>query len=105
MITSSTLGLTSSYIFSQSKSKSVDRIKQHFSSNSENKNSYEYLDKNKERLFQNLQALPHAPSVQVQPSFSFILETCLFQMHDRLPDGVTVNESTKGRSEGDPDIR
>jgi len=58
--------------------------------NNENKNSYEYLDKNKEKLFQNLQALPHAPSVQ---------------MHDRLPDGVTVTESTKGRSEGDPDIR
>jgi len=58
--------------------------------NSDNKNTYEYLDKIKERLFENLRMLPHAPSVQ---------------MSDQLPDGITVKEITKGTSEGDPEIR
>lgn len=58
--------------------------------NSDNKNTYEYLDKIKERLFENLRMLPHAPSVQ---------------MSDQQPDGITVKEITKGTSEGDPETR
>merc|ERR1712176_1755684 len=58
--------------------------------NSENKNGSYYIDKVKEKLFENLRSLPHAPSVQ---------------MHDAAPDGITVKETPKGHSEGDPDVR
>jgi len=59
-------------------------------SNSENKNGSDYIDKVKEKLFENLRSLPHAPSVQ---------------MHDIAPDGITVKDVPKGTSEGNPDIR
>ena len=59
-------------------------------SNNENKNTYDYIDKIKEKLFENLRALPHVPSVQ---------------MHDRPDDGMTVKEHKKGHSEGDPETR
>ena len=59
-------------------------------SNSENKNGSDYIDKVKEKLFENLRSLPHAPSVQ---------------MHDRAPDGITVKDVPKGTSEGNPDVR
>merc|ERR1712106_976701 len=58
--------------------------------NNENKNTYDYIDKIKEKLFENLRALPHVPSVQ---------------MHDRPDDGMTVKEHKKGHSEGDPETR
>lgn len=59
-------------------------------SNSENKNGSDYIDKVKEKLFENLRSLPHAPSVQ---------------MHDIAPDGITVKDVPKGTSEGNPDVR
>ena len=58
--------------------------------NNENKNTYDYIDKIKEKLFENLRSLPHVPSVQ---------------MHDRAADGITVKEHKKGHSEGDPETR
>jgi len=58
--------------------------------NNENKNTYDYIDKIKEKLFENLRSLPHVPSVQ---------------MHDQLADGITVKEHKKGHSEGDPEVR
>jgi histone deacetylase 1/2 len=58
--------------------------------NGENKNSPDYIDKNKAKLFENLRAMPHVPSVQ---------------MHDRPADGITVEDMSKGNSEGNPDVR
>ncbi|MEQ2252819.1 putative histone deacetylase 1-B, partial [Ilyodon furcidens] len=57
-------------------------------SNMTNQNTQEYMDKIKQRLFENLRMLPHAPGVQMQPI-----------PEDAVPD-ETVDEDTE-----DPDKR
>ncbi|MED6279227.1 Histone deacetylase 2 [Characodon lateralis] len=52
-------------------------------SNMTNQNTQEYMDKIKQRLFENLRMLPHAPGVQMQPI-----------PEDAVPD-ETVDEDTE----------
>ena len=59
-------------------------------SNMTNQNTPEYLDKIKNRLFENLRMLPHAPGVQ---------------MANIPEDGVTLKEESEAADEADPDKR
>ena len=91
MITLSTLVPISNFILLQRKFTFLPDLWLKWTfSNNENKNTYDYIDKIKEKLFENLRSLPHVPSVQ---------------MHDRPADGITVKEHKKGHSEGDPETR